>query len=134
VKDMTKILVVDDEPDVLALVKIILEGTGFEVVTANDGVEGLWKARHGNPDLVLTDMVMLGLTGIDLLKKLKSKEETHKIPVIILSVLDRNVDLQMFKEAGADDFFTKPLDAKDILAFVQKIKDFLNRPSGRKEG
>jgi len=125
---LTKILVVDDEPDVLALIKIILEGAGFEVVTANDGVEGLWKARDGNPDLVLTDMVMPGLTGVDLLKKLKSKEETRRIPVIIFSVLDRDVDRQMSKEAGANDFLTKPRDAKEILAFVEKIKNFINKP------
>ena len=124
---MTKILVVDDEKDVLSLMKIVLEGAGFEVVTAGDGVEALWKAVDGKPDLVLTDLVMPGLTGADLTRKLKAKVDTHKIPVIIFSVLDRDVDRQLAKEAGADEFLTKPLDAKEVLAFAQKIKDFVNK-------
>jgi len=120
-----KILVVDDEPDVLAFVKLLLEGAGFEVVAAKDGPEGFSRAVQHTPDLALVDVVMPGMTGIELLKKMKSQEKTRKIPVIVFSVLDREVDRRMALDSGAVDFLTKPSDPQAIMSFMKRIKNLL---------
>lgn len=101
-----------------------MEDEEFEIFTAKDGLEGYSKACECNPDLVLVDVVMPGMTGIELLRKLKSEERTRKIPVILFSVLCREVDRRMALDFGAADFLTKPCDPSEMMAFVKHVKTF----------
>jgi DNA-binding response OmpR family regulator len=119
------ILVVDDEPDVLEFIKLLLEGAGFDVVAVKDGFEGYSKANDFDFDLALIDVVMPSMTGIALLKRLKSGERTKEIPVILISVLDREVDRRMALDLGAVAFLTKPSDPQEMLLFVRSIRNFL---------
>lgn len=119
------ILLVDDEPDVLAFVKLLIEGAGFEVVPAKDGFDGFSKALQCNPDLALIDMVMPGMTGIELLGKLKAEKKTWDIPVVIFSVLDREVDRRMALDSGAVEFLTKPSDPQAMMSFMKRIKNLI---------
>jgi DNA-binding response OmpR family regulator len=124
-----KILAVDDEPDVLTLVQLLLEGAGFDVVTAKDGPEGFSKAIQFHPDLALIDVVMPGMTGIELLEKMKSEKQTQTIPVVVFTVLDREVDRRMALDLDAVDFITKPRDPQEILSFVKRIKNLVESKS-----
>jgi len=124
-----KVLVVDDEPDVLTLTKLILEGAGISVITASNGKEALQKAEDEKPNLILLDVVMPGKSGFEVCKILKSQPQTRSIPVIIFTVLNRDVDRTLSVEAGADDFLPKPLEPEDLLLLVKKVKAHLEKSS-----
>lgn len=117
---------VDDEPDVLALMKLLFEGNEFDIVTAKDGLDGYSKAKSCHPDLALIDLVMPGMTGIELLKKLKSEEGTREIPVILFSILNREVDRRMALELGAIGYLSKPCSPQEIMSFRASVKKFLD--------
>ncbi|MCM8781005.1 MAG: response regulator [Candidatus Omnitrophica bacterium] len=84
---ITKVLIVDDEPDIVAVMKFTLESKGFKVITAYDGLEGLKKAKEENPDLIILDVLMPKVFGDDLAVKLKSEPDTYNIPIILLTNL-----------------------------------------------
>jgi CheY-like chemotaxis protein len=115
-----KILVVDDEPDILNLALTILEAHGYQVVNAPDGESALQKVEVETPDLVLMDVVMPGKSGIEVCKLLKSKAKTKYIPIILFSVLGRDVDFRMAKEAGAANLFGKPFTEESLTEAVKK--------------
>jgi len=118
-----KILVVDDEADIVALVRRILEKDGFQVVTAVDGDEALLKAEAEMPDLVLLDLVMPGKTGLEVCKILKSQAKTRHIPIVMFTALGRDVDRKLTMEAGADGHFTKPFTPETLVAEVKMDLD-----------
>ncbi len=95
-----KILIVDDESDILDLAKVILEKNGFRVVNAYDGDEALVKAEAEMPDLVLLDVVMPGRSGLEICKILKTQVTTKHTPVVMFTVLGRDVDRKLGTEAG----------------------------------
>jgi CheY-like chemotaxis protein len=113
-----KILVVDDEPDTLNLTKLILERNGHLVVSATNGEEALQKADTERPDLVLLDMVMPGKSGLEVCKMLKAQPKTKLIPVVIFTVLGRDVDRKLSKEAGADGHLLKPFTPDGLIAEI----------------
>ena len=114
-----KILVVDDEPDILEFLQMVLEEEGYLVLTAEKG-EALEKIRNEVlPDLILLDMLLSGKDGREIVKQLKHREETKHIPVIMLSAhpsAGRTV-----LQAGADDFIAKPFDIDDLLSRIAQI-------------
>jgi CheY-like chemotaxis protein len=116
-----KILVVEDEEFTLLLIRGILEGEGYTVISARDGTEGLKNALLESPDLIVTDYMMPRGDGISLIKKLKSKMATSYIPVIMLTGTD---ELELEIEGlnrGADDFMTKPVNARKLIARVARL-------------
>lgn len=118
-----KILVVDDEINLLKLVESRLKATGYEVITARDGKEGLEKAKTEKPDLILLDIIMPGMDGREALKKLKLNEDTKSIPVVMLTVKgepEEIVDSLVY--SGAVDYIVKPYTA-DV--FLRKINNAL---------
>jgi len=115
-----KIVVADDELDVLNLAKMILEKAGFQVVTASDGIEAEEKIVFELPDVVLLDVVMPRKGGFEVCKSIKEREKTRFIPVIMFTVLGRSIDRKMGEEAGADGHFTKPFEAEELVAEVRK--------------
>ena len=117
-----KILVVDDEKDMVDATKMILEMEGYEVVVAYDGDEALQKVDAEMPDLILLDQMMPGKSGIEVCKILKSQAKTKHIPVLIFTASGRNID-DLVVEAQADGCFLKPFAPDDLLAEVRKRLD-----------
>jgi CheY-like chemotaxis protein len=117
------ILIVDDEPDILSLARMILKGEGYHVIDAPDGETALQEADAKIPDLILLDIVLPGKTGFEVCKTLKSNVKTRHIPVVTFSVLGRDVDRKLAGEAGADGYFTKPFTPEALIAETGKHLD-----------
>jgi len=133
------ILIVDDEEDILQLLKYTFESAGFDTLTAGDGLEALTKARRHLPDLILLDLMLPGMDGFEVCKELKRGSETGKIPVFMLTAKGEEVDRIVGLELGADDYVVKPfspreiiLRARSVLRRNQVAKD--DRQSWRREG
>ncbi|MCB2172216.1 response regulator [archaeon] len=124
---MNHVLVVDDEEDVLDLVKTVLTGNGYQVTTAKTGEQALIQAVENRPDLILLDLVMPGISGLEVCRLLKSKKDFKKVPIIMMSVLDRPIDHQHIEEARADSFIHKPFDIDQLLITVDSIQNKKNR-------
>ncbi len=118
-----EILVVDDEPDMVNLARIILEKNGYRLVAAVDGDEALQKAAIKVPDLILLDFVLPGKSGLEVCKFLKSQDKTKHIPVVMFTALGRDVDRKLTAEAGADGYFRKPFPPEALVAEVKKHLD-----------
>jgi len=116
---MNKILVVDDEKNIRLVVGKSLEKAGFDVYYAVDGVQAVEKANDINPDLVLLDLRLPKMNGFLVLEALKSDTSTEEIPVIILSALSAEDDVQKVISLGAEDFLVKPISQGDLLAAVE---------------
>ena len=118
---MVRILVVDDEEDIRRISMKILERAGHEVDTASDGEEGLIKATTLKPDLIVLDLMMPGMSGLEVCKLLKMRSDTKHIPIIILSALNREVDRTYAKEAGANLYMTKPFLVDELLVAIDGL-------------
>lgn len=114
-----KILAVDDEPDVLLIVKTGLEMEGYNVVTASDGEQALASAREEKPDLILLDVMMPKLDGFEVLAKLKEDEATATIPVIMLTGLSDRTKIQKALNSGIQCYVVKPFDFDDLMTKVR---------------
>ena len=110
-----KILVVDDEPDVVRILSKSLVADGFEVITANDGLECLAKAENELPDLILLDNVMPNMDGQTTLAKLKDSKKTEGIPVIIVTALADEKNITTSQKGGAVEYVVKPFDYNVLL-------------------
>jgi phosphate regulon transcriptional regulator PhoB len=115
---LVKILVVDDEPTLIATLKYNLEQENFEVVTACDGENAIESARAHKPDLVVLDLMLPGLSGIDVCRILR--KETN-VPIIMLTAKDTEVDKVVGLEIGADDYVTKPFGMQELMARVRAL-------------
>jgi len=107
-------LVIDDEEGVLTLLKFRLGKFGHEVITSNNGLDGIRKARMFEPDLILLDLVMPGMSGFRVCELLKSYKKTKDIPIFIFTALDRLEDVERAFEKGADDYIVKPFEVVTI--------------------
>ncbi len=123
-----KILVVDDEVDILNLLKYSLSNAGFEVITAADGPEALEKARSTTPTLIVLDIMLPAMDGTDVLKRLKDNDSTRHIPVIMLTAKGDEIDKIVGLELGAEDYVTKPFSPRE---FVLRVKAVLRRASAK---
>src|SRR3989338_1933791 len=110
-----KILIVDDEAELVDLVKIRLEAVGYEVLKAFDGREGLDKAKLEKPDLILLDIMMPKMDGYKVCGLLKMDARYQKIPIVLFSAKAQKEDAQLAKEVGADLYITKPFEAAVLL-------------------
>jgi len=123
-----KILVVEDEPNMVAGLRDNFEFEGYEVITASDGVEGLQKALDESPDLVVLDVMMPRMSGLEVCKQLRAKRAS--LPIIMLTARGQEVDKVVGLELGADDYVTKPFSIRELLA---RVKAILRRVSAPKE-
>jgi DNA-binding response OmpR family regulator len=114
-----KILIVEDEPNMVAGLRDNFEYEGFQVLTALDGVEGLERALKDSPDLVVLDVMMPRMSGLDVCKQLKAKRPS--IPIIMLTARGQEVDKVVGLELGADDYVTKPFSIRELLARVKAV-------------
>lgn len=114
-----RILVVDNEADIRRFIEVNLRLEGFEVVAAADGAEALERARDSEPALVLLDVMMPGIDGIEVCRRLRADPRTSHIPVILLTAKSMTVDKVVGLAAGADDYVLKPFDPMELIARVQ---------------
>jgi DNA-binding response OmpR family regulator len=124
-----RLLVIDDDPVIVELLRVNFEIEGFEVLIAADGEEGLQRARADHPDLVLSDIMMPRLDGLQLLTELRADPATSRLPVVLLSAKAQNAEVERGLALGADDYVTKPFDPMELLDRVNAILD-KHRPQG----
>lgn len=121
---MAKLLIVDDEKQLVEMVQMRLEANGYEVLTAGDGQEGLQMAKTEKPDLIMLDVMMPKMDGYKVCGLLKNDARYKHIPIILFSARAQQEDTDIGKEAGADAYVTKPFDPPVLLA---KIKALLKK-------
>src|SRR5438445_5579670 len=114
------VLVVDDDPVIVKLLQVNFEMEGYQVLTAADGQEGLERAQHDRPDVIILDVMMPKLDGLEVAKALKLDAKTQDIPVILLSAKAQVSDIQAGQEL-ADDYITKPFDPLELLDRVATL-------------
>lgn len=119
-----RILVVDDEPDAVELVAFNLKTAGFDVISAEDGEEALTKARNFSPDLVVLDVMLPSVDGLEVCKILRRDPATSELPIVMLTAKAGEIDRVLGLELGADDYVTKPFSPREL---VLRIKNLLNR-------
>lgn len=120
------ILIVDDEPAIRVLMDAALESAGFRVLEAADGYAALEAARHGHPDLVLLDIGLPGLSGLEVCRRLRDDPQTVGTPVLFLTGLGREAELEAAAAVGAQGVITKPFSPTTL---VEQIASKLNRPA-----
>ena len=123
-----KILVVDDEEDILELVRYNLLREGYQVTGTLSGEEALRKARTEGFDLIVLDLMLPGIDGLEVTKKLKANEKTRDIPIVMLSAKGEEADIVTGLELGADDYITKPFSPRVLVA---RVRTALRRRSSR---
>ncbi|MDQ7731111.1 response regulator [Halomonas sp. SpR1] len=119
---MAKVLVVDDEPNIVLSLEFLMEQAGFAVVTAEDGEQALARVNDSQPDLLLLDISLPGISGFDVLERLRGEAATAQLPIIMLTAHGRDVEREKGMALGADDYITKPFSTQSL---VEKVKALL---------
>jgi two-component system phosphate regulon response regulator PhoB len=113
-----RILIVEDDPSVLRATSYILEKEGYEVLSAQNGLEGLKKARDSNPDLLLLDVMLPGIDGFEICHNLRGEPKTANLPILMFSAKGQESDKATGLKVGADEYITKPVDREVLLSKV----------------
>jgi len=127
---MARVLVIEDEPDILEMLSYNLRQAGFEVEAATEGEEGLRQAEKTSPDLVVLDLMLPGMDGLELCRLLKQHETLRRVPVLMLTAKAEEVDRIVGLELGVDDYVAKPFSPREL---VLRIKAILRRGAGGPE-
>lgn len=122
-----RILIVDDEEDLLQLMAFNLESAGFQVVTARNGRDALHHARSARPDLILLDLMLPDVQGTEVCRTLKADEQTRQIPVIMVTARGEEIDRVVGFELGADDYVVKPFSPRELVLRVKAMLKRLHR-------
>jgi len=115
-----RILLVDDEAQLVEMVRIRLEAEGYEVITAIDGKDGLQKADVFRPDLIILDIMMPGIDGFEVLRRLRVNIATQHIPVIMLTAKGDSTAMFKAHDLGSTDYFIKPFNTQELLDFIKR--------------
>jgi DNA-binding response OmpR family regulator len=117
-----RVVCIEDEPEMIDLVQLILGRRGFDVIGANGGIEGLETVRREKPDLVLLDLMMPDMDGWEVYQQIKADEELREIPVVVVTAKAQSIDKVLgLHIAKVDDYITKPFGPQELLASVEKI-------------
>ncbi|EWH03167.1 response regulator transcription factor [Halomonas sp. BC04] len=119
---MAKVLVVDDEPNIVLSIEFLMQQAGFDVITAEDGESALESVAETPPDLILLDISLPGISGFDVLEQLRNDPQHARLPIIMLTAHGREVEKEKGLALGADDYVTKPFSTQ---ALVEKVKSLL---------
>lgn len=115
------VLVIEDEIHILELLRYNLEAAGYKVMASENGKEGLEKALEEKPDLVILDLMLPDMDGLEICKVLKKNEDTKNIPIIMLTARSEEFDKVLGLELGADDYITKPFSVRELLARIKAV-------------
>ena len=115
------VLVVEDDPTILQLLEVNFEMEGFTVLHAIDGADGLEQARLGGPDIIVSDVMMPNMSGVEMVTALKAEPTTAGIPIILLSAKAQTDDIRNGLAAGADEYITKPFEPLDLIDRVNAL-------------
>ncbi|MEW6556167.1 MAG: response regulator [Elusimicrobiota bacterium] len=118
---MPRILAIDDDAITLELLEFFLTRHKYEVTTATNGPDGIKKAQALQPNLILLDVMMPMMDGIEVCKKLRADEKTAKIPILFLSALGQDIEVMKGLMAGSDGYIVKPFEPDDLLNQIQKL-------------
>jgi len=118
---MAKILVVEDNPHNLELIKIVLEKDGFEVIKAEDGLRAIEEARLHHPDLIMMDMQLPGIDGYETTRRLKADKELSKIPVLAVTAYALPGDEEKALKAGCSGYIPKPIDTRKLSKTIREV-------------
>ncbi|MBT3321353.1 MAG: response regulator transcription factor [Anaerolineae bacterium] len=127
---MTKILIVDDEPSILKLISAYLEPEGYEIFTAEDGIAGLKAARAFEPDLIVLDVMLPGMDGVEVLTRLRRESDVY---VILLTAKTEEMDRVVGLTVGADDYVTKPFSPRELTARIKSAMRRIHNASKPKD-
>jgi len=116
-----KILVIEDEPDILEVIQYNLEREGHKVVVCRNGEQGLSRIRTDNPDLVILDLMLPGMDGVEVCRQVKSDPVTRSIPLIMVTAKSEESDIVLGLGIGADDYITKPFSPRELVARVKVV-------------
>lgn len=116
-----KVLVVEDEPDILELLTYNLQREGYKVIACRDGEQGLSRIRTDSPDLVVLDLMLPGMDGVDVCREMKSDPVTRAIPVVMVTAKSEESDVILGLGIGADDYITKPFSPRELIARVKVV-------------
>ena len=116
-----KVLIVDDEEHIVELLQFNLVNAGYKVITANNGLDALKKVKENKPDLLLLDLMLPGMDGLDVCKEIKRDKETSKTSIKMLTAKSEELDKILGLELGADDYITKPFSIRELLARVKAV-------------
>jgi two-component system response regulator VicR len=120
--ELRKVVCVEDEPEMIDLIQLILNRKGFEVIGANGGIKGLEAIRRVKPDLVLLDLMMPEMDGWQVYQQLKADESTAEIPVIVVTAKAQNIDKVLgLHIAKVDDYISKPFSLQELVDRVDKV-------------
>jgi two-component system alkaline phosphatase synthesis response regulator PhoP len=114
-----RVLVVEDETNIQELLKYNLEKNGYNVIVADNGVDGLEEALANVPDIILLDLMLPGLDGLEVCKRLRMEKRTKKVPILMLTAKSEELDKVLGLELGADDYITKPFSIKELIARIR---------------
>ncbi|MET4163013.1 two-component system alkaline phosphatase synthesis response regulator PhoP [Marinobacterium sp. MBR-111] len=120
---MPRVLVVDDEPNILLSLEFLMQQAGFEVTTAEDAEQAQVLISQQVPDLILLDISLPGMSGFDLLEQLRADEATRSLPVVMLTAHGREVEKEKGMALGASDYITKPFSTRELVSRVQALLD-----------
>jgi len=126
-----KILVIEDEPDILEVISYNLEREGHKVISCRNGEQGLSQIRTDNPDLVILDLMLPGMDGVEVCQQVKADPVTRSIPVIMVTAKGEESDIVLGLGIGADDYIAKPFSPRELVA---RVKVVLRRGALREEG
>ena len=116
-----KILIVDDEKEMVEVETLRLQAHGYDVVVAYEGESGLKLARSEKPDLVILDIMLPKMDGYEVCRRFKQDADCRHIPIILVSAVDQKLDTQLGTKVGADDYFTKPFEPALLLAKIREL-------------
>ncbi len=132
-----RILVIEDETNIQELIKYNLEKNGYKVVVSDNGIDGLEEAIANVPDLILLDLMLPGLDGLEVCKRLRTDKRTKKVPIFMLTAKSEELDKVLGLELGADDYITKPFSIKELIARIRaamrRISDDRNEGADENE-
>jgi DNA-binding response OmpR family regulator len=127
-----KILVVDDEKDIVELLRFNLERDGFKVIPSYNGEDALRLVKSQLPDLIILDLMLPGMDGLEICRILKRDSSTFSIPIIMLTAKEEEADIVVGLELGADDYITKPFGIKEMIARVKTVLRRVSQPERKK--
>ena len=128
------VLVIEDDPDIVEVVTYNLEREGFTVLSATEGEDGLAQARNRHPDLILLDVMLPGMDGLEVCRRLRGEPRLCTVPVIMLTAKGEETDVVVGLEVGADEYVRKPFSPRELVARVRALLRFATRAPANGEG